>query len=163
MASNKLNLKREKALRFLFRSLFALSAFLVPVAIIATRYQLITKFNGYKLTAVGILLIVMVVWRFKTQLMTWINNWEYSIMKYILVGFSRVYIYILILIILLLAQKGLEDLIFCIEWVCICEFLAYLVFYPLEQKYDYRVKRIIRGIERKEDYKEVIEELRGGN
>ena len=66
------------------------------------------------------------------------------------------------LALLIMARKGIEDLIFCIEWISLCECIAYLIVYPLEEEHDYNVKRILRGIERKEDYREVIKELQGG-
>lgn len=160
---DKNNLKQTKLIRLILRILFGVIAFALPVVIISTKYKLITQFTGYKLSAVGLILCVIVLWRFKTSLMNWINTWEYSVLKYILIGFSRVYIFALVLAILLVAKQGLDNIIFCIEWICVCESLAYLVIYPLEQKYDYQVKRIIRGIERKEDYKDAIKDLNGGN
>ena len=161
--SKQLNLKTEKTWRLIFRILFALVAFILPIIIISIKYKLITQFTGYKLSAVGLILCIVVLWRFKTRLMEWINSWEYSIMKYVLIGFSRVYIFLIVLAILIMARQGLENLIFCIEWICVCECIAYLIIYPLEQKHDYNVKRVIRGNERKEDYKEAIRELNGGN
>lgn len=163
MATKELNLTTEKRWRFIFRALFALVAFVLPIVIISIKYKLITQFTGYKLSAVGLILCVVVLWRFKSRLMEWINSWEYSIMKYVLIGFSKVYIFMLVLAILLLARQGLENLIFCIEWICVCECIAYLVIYPLEEKHDYNVKRVIRGNERKEDYKAAIKEMSGGN
>jgi hypothetical protein len=161
MATKILDLKVEKRWRFIFRALFALVAFVLPVVIISLKYKLITQFTGYKLSAVGLILCIVVLWRFKSRLMEWINSWEYSIMKYVLIGFSKVYIFLLVLAILVMARQGLENLIFCIEWICVCECIAYLIIYPLEEKHDYNVKRVIRGIERKEDYKEAIRELGG--
>lgn len=159
----KLNLKTAKIYRLIFRIIFALIAFILPIVIVSTKYNLITEFTGYKLSAVGLILCIVILWRFKTRLMDWINTWEYSVMKYILIGFSRIYIFIIVLAILLMARQGLESLIFCIEWICLCECVAYLIVYPVEQKFDYDVKRIIRGNERKEDYRDVIKELNGGN
>ena len=161
--TKKLDLKTEKLKRFIVRILFTVIAFVLPVIIIASRYKLISQFTGYKLSAVGLILCVVVLWRFKTNLMEWVNSWEYSIMKYIIIGFSRVYIFLLVLAVLQLAKQGIDNLVFCIEWICMCECIAYLVIYPLEQRYDYNVKRILRGNERKEDYKEAIRELSGGN
>ena len=161
--TKKLDLKTEKLKRLIVRILFTIIAFVLPVIIIASRYKLISQFTGYKLSAVGLILCVVVLWRFKTNLMEWVNSWEYSIMKYIIIGFSRVYIFLLVLAVLQLAKQGIDNLVFCIEWICMCECIAYLVIYPLEQRYDYNVKRILRGNERKEDYKEAIRELSGGN
>lgn len=158
---NENSLKKAKGLRLLFRSLFALIAFILPCIIVAFKYKLITEYSGYKLSVVGVILIIVLIWRFKDMLLKWIASWEYSIMKYILLGFSKVAVFILVLTILLMARTGLENLIFCIEWICVCECIAYLGIYPVEEKYDNDVKRILRGIERKEDYKEAIQELGG--
>jgi membrane protease YdiL (CAAX protease family) len=155
-------LKQAKIWRLSLRIAFAVVAFVLPLVIVSTKYKLITEFSGYKLTAVGVILGVVVLWRFKGTIMEWVNSWEYSIMKYILIGFSRVYIFLIIVAILLMARQGLENLIFCIEWICLCECIAYLILYPAEQKFDYQVKRILRGIERKQDYKEAIKELSEG-
>lgn len=154
-------LQKAKRLRLLFRSLFALFAFFLPCLIISFKYKLITEFTGYKLSVVAVILLIIFIWRFKEKLLEWIKSWEYSIMKYILLGLSKVAIFILTLTILLLARTGLENLIFCIEWICLCECIAYLIIYPFEEKFDNQVKRILRGIERKDDYKEAINELGG--
>lgn len=161
MADKKpLDLKKEKCFRLIFRILFVLISMVSPILIIAHKYELITEVTSYKLSVIALLLCVVVVWNLKKRLFDWINSWEYSILKYILIGFSRVYLFIIVLVLLVLARKGLEDLIFCIEWLALCECVAYLIVYPIEKFFDNRVKRILRGIERKEDYKEVIKELR---
>ena len=154
-------LTKEKNFRLFYRILFALAAFVAPLIIVSIKYNLITEFNGYKLSAVGLILCIIILWCFKNKLVEWISNWEYSIMKYILLGFSKVYIFIIILAVLVLAEQEIANLKFCIEWVCVCEAVAYLIFLPLEQSHDYKVKRIIRGNERKEDYKSAIKELEG--
>lgn len=155
-------LKKAKIWRLILRIAFAVIAFILPLVIVSMKYNLITEFSGYKLTATGIILGVTIIWRFKNRLMEWVTSWEYSIMKYVLIGFSRVYIFLIILAILLMARQGLENLIFCIEWISLCQCISYLVLYPIEQKFDYQVKRILRGIERKQDYKEAIKELSEG-
>ena len=164
MEENKtLNLKTEKTLRLIYRILFSLVAFFLPILVISIKYKLITHFNGYKLSVIALILCIIIIWRFKTQVMEWINSWEYSILKYILLGFSRVYLFIIVAVILTVAQKGLENLLFCIEWICVFECIAYLVIYPLEEKHDHNVKRLIRGAERKEDYIEALKEWKEGN
>ena len=163
MEEKKLDLRTEKLFRLTFRILFALIAFILPIIIVSLRYKLFTHFTGYKLSAVGLILCIIIIWRFKTTVMRWVNTWEYSLMKHIKIGFSRVYLFLIILVVLLMAKQGLDNLLFCIEWICLCECIAYLIIYPIEQKHDYNVKRIIRGNERKEDYKAAIRELNGGN
>ena len=164
MEENKtLNLKTEKTWRLIYRILFGLVAFFLPILVISIKYKLITHFNGYKLSIIGLILCIIIIWRFKTRVMEWINSWEYSLLKYILLGFSRVYLFIIVAVILIVAQKGLENLLFCIEWVCVFECIAYLAIYPLEEKHDHNVKRLLRGAERKEDYIEALKEWKEGN
>lgn len=156
----KANLKKEKGLRFLFRFLFVLVAFILPAVIISVKFKIITQFSGFKLTAMGILLLVITLWRFKNKLMEWVNSWEYSVMKYILVGLSRCYIFILIVAVLTLAQQGIESLIFVCEWISVAEIIAYTILYPLEQKYDFLIKRELRKQETRETNSELLEQLK---
>ena len=51
------------------------------------------------------------------------------------------------------------DVLFCLEWTCICELFSYMIIYPFEMRFDYLVKRMIRKNERKADYKEAIREM----
>jgi hypothetical protein len=119
-----------------------------------------TQFNGLKLTAMGLLLIVITVWRFKNKLMEWINSWEYSVMKYIFIGFYRCYIFILIAAVLQLAKQGVDSLIFVCEWVSVAEIIAYAILFPLEQKYDFLIKRELRKQETRETNTELLEQLK---
>ena len=156
----KADLRKEKNLRLLYRCLFTLVAFIFPVIILSVKFTLFTHFNGFKLTAVGLLLLVIILWRFKARLMEWINAWEYSVMKYILIGFSRCYIFLLIVAVLLLAKHGIDNLIFVCEWISVAEILAYTIVYPLEQKYDFLIKRELRKQETRETNEELLSQLR---
>lgn len=156
----KANLKKEYRLRFLFRFLFTLVSFVFPAIIIGIKFDIINNFSGIKLSIMGLLLLVITLWRFKNKLMEWINSWEYSIMKYILIGFSRCYIFILIAVVLTLAQHGLDNLIFICEWVSVAEIVAYTILYPLEQKYDFLIKRELRKQETRETNTELLEQLK---
>jgi hypothetical protein len=92
--------------------------------------------------------------------MEWINSWEYSVMKYILIGFSRCYIFILIVVVLLVAKQGIDNLIFVCEWVSVAEIAAYSIIYPIEQKYDFLIKRELRKQETRETNAELLEQLK---
>lgn len=160
MATN-LSLAKEKKLRLMYRILFALIAFVAPLVLVCIKFEVFTKATGYKISAIFILMLVIVLWRFKKRLYDWVISWEYSILKYILIGFSRVYLFILMLILLVLVKQGLDTITFCLEWICTCECIAYLIIYPLEMRHDNNIKRLLRKAERKEDYKEAIKELNG--
>ena len=60
----KANLKKEYRLRFLFRFLFTLVSFVFPAIIIGIRFDIINNFNGIKLSIMGLLLLVITLWRF---------------------------------------------------------------------------------------------------
>lgn len=156
-----LSLSKEKKLRLLYRILFALIAFVAPLVFVCLKFEVFTKTETtkYKISAVFLIMLVIILWRFKKRLYDWVISWEYSILKYILIGFSRVYLFIIALAILYLSSIGLESVIFCLEWICLCECIAYLIIYPLEMRHDNNIKRLIRKLERKEDYKEAIKEL----
>ena len=156
----KADLKKEKRLRFLFRALFTLVAFVFPIVIISIEFNIVTKFSGFKLSAMGLLLLVIVIWRFKSKLMEWINSWEYSVMKYVLIGFSRCYIFILIVAMLILAKQGIDSLIFVCEWISVAEIIAYTILYPLEQKYDFLIKRELRKQETRETNAELLAQIK---
>lgn len=145
---------KAKKLRLLFRCIFALVGFIAPLVIIGFKFKLFSESSGtgYKLSVMFIVALIIAVWRFKKRIMDWINEWEYSILKYILIGFSRVYVFILVVVIILLARNGLENLIFVLEWLCICECAAYLLVYPVEQYYNSQVLRLTRKDEREADY-----------
>ncbi len=159
----KVSLKQAKTLRLVFRLLFVACAFVTPTLIIGFKYNIITRFSGYKLSVIGMFLLIAIAWAFKNKALEWVKTWEYSIWKYIILGISKVWLYILILIVLYAAQRGVDKLIFCAEWFAVCEIVAYLIIYPLEQRYDFIVKRMISKNERKEDVKEALRELEAEN
>ena len=155
----KVTLKQAKALRALFRVLFALCAFAAPTIVIATKYNLMTKFDGYKLSVVGLFLLITVAWLFKNKLMEWVKSWEYSVWKHLILGLSKVWVYILLIAVLRAAKMGSDSFIFCAEWFAVFEIVAYLILEPLCERYDFIVKRMIKKNERKEDIKEALAEM----
>lgn len=157
-------LEQAKKYRLILRIAFAIVSFIVPLVIILIKFEIFTKATTTKVSILGILMLVLVAWRFKNKIGTWINSWENSnIFKHILIGISKIWVFILMLIILYIVKnditKTLSDLIFCIEWISVCEAFSYMVLYPLEMKFSHIIERNIRKQERKEDYKEAIKEL----
>ena len=121
-------------------------------------YKLFTQFNGIKLTLVGIILLLLVLFKFRKRILDWINTWEYSIWKYIILGLNKIFIFLLIWVIALLAEAQIGNLAFCLGWIAVCSASAYLAINPLIEKYDYIVKKEIRKSETKEALKELKEE-----
>jgi len=160
-----ITLKQAKLWRMVCRIAFAAVAFITPVIITGIKFQMFTAYTHTKISIVGVLIILVIVWRFKKVIGGWISSWEDSnIFKHILLGIGKVWPFVLVVCILGLihwsASHIMADTLFCLEWTCVCEIVAYLFIYPFEKRFDYLVKRMIRKKERKEDYKEAIKEMK---
>ena len=92
-------------------------------------------------------------WRVK-----FLHEHEYSIWKYIILGLNKIFIFLLIWVIALLAEAQIGNLAFCLGWIAVCSAIAYLAINPFIEKYDYIVKKEIRKSETKEALKELKEE-----
>ena len=158
--STKIDIKQAKRYRLILRILFCLVDFVIPVIFMGIKYKLFTQFNGIKLTFMGIVLLLLVAFRFRAKLLTWINSWEYSIMKHILLGINKIFVFILIWLIAMFAEAQIGNLAFCLGWIAVCSAIAYLVINPFIEKYDYIVKKEIRKEETKEALRELKEEDR---
>ena len=176
-------IKKAKLWRFIFRILFFLVAIVLPVILMVTHFEITKEVTETKtkITFYGFIVLFVafaIFWKFKGKLMNWIQTWEYSYMKYFFIGFSKVWIYILLAVVIgytkaaFLAytnqiataatnaiQEFFKAIEYCIIVIAVCESVAYLIISPIEEKFDYQVKRYIRKQERKEDYKEAIREL----
>lgn len=150
----QVDLKTAKRWRLILMILFCIVDFGLPIVFIGIRYKLFTQFNGTKLTVLCTILILLVVWRFRVKLGEWVNRWEYSVWKYILIGLSKIFIFLLVWVVALLVQARVGDLVFCTGWIAVCSTVAYLVINPHLEKYDYIVKRELRKIETKEALQE---------
>ncbi len=139
--------KRNRLICFLA---FMLVDFITPMIIIGCKFKLFTEFSGYKLTCVGVFALVILIFKFRGKLIDFVNKWEYSILKYIILGLNKCLFFIAISILLHLAVNGVEDIVFCVDWILVCSLIAYLVIQPLEEKYDAIVKRELRKTEMRE-------------
>jgi hypothetical protein len=148
---------KAKRLRLLFRILACLIGFVAPAIMIIVKYGLFKEVTVMKVASLGTILLVMLLYRFRTRLMNWINSWEYSILKYILLGINKIAFFGLVWIIAMLVEKQIGDLSFCLGWIFICSCLTYLVLDPLIEKHDYYIKRELR----KQETKEALSEFKG--
>ena len=160
----QITLAQAKRMRLILRLAFALLAFVTPMLIIGFKFQLFTQATHVKWSVAAIVLMLVVAWRFKKRIAEWINSWEDSnVMKHILVGIGKVWPFALVVALLGVlhwnGSKLIGDCLFCLEWTCVCELVAYLFVYPMEMRFDWLVKRMIRKEERKADYKEAIREM----
>lgn len=161
----EITLEQAKIWRVILRVAFFLVAFVAPTLIIGFKFNLFTNATHTKWSITGVTLLLIVAWRFKKRLVEWINSWEDSnIFKWILIGIGRVWPFILIVIIIGIihwsASKIIGDILFCLEWTCALELASYIIIYPIEMKFDYLVKRMIRKNERKTDLKEAWKEMK---
>lgn len=164
----EITLEQAKRYRLICRIAFFIIAFAIPVIITCFKFKLFTEYTTAKLSVVGILILVIIAWRFKNKLYEWINSWENSnIMKHVLLGIGRVWPFLLMIVLImalkLSANKLIDDALFCLEWTCVCELISYIGIYPIEMKMDYLVKRMLTKQERKADYKEAIKEMKEEN
>jgi hypothetical protein len=157
-STKKVDIKEAKRLRLILQVLFCLVDFVIPVVFIGIRYKLFTAFNGIKLTLMGMIVLLLVAFKFRAKIITWINGWEYSIWKHIFLGINKIFIFLLIWVIAMLAEAHIGDLAFCLGWIAVCSAIAYLAINPFIEKYDYIVKKEIRKAETKEAIKELNEE-----
>lgn len=156
--TKKIDIKQAKLYRLILRILFCLVDFVIPIVFIGIKYKLFTQFNGIKLTLMGMILLLLIVFRFRAKLLAWINNWEYSIWKHILLGINKIFVFLLIWVIAMLAEAQIGNLAFCLGWIAVCSAIAYLAINPFIEKYDYIVKKEIRKSETKEALRELKEE-----
>ena len=156
-STKKITMDEAKKYRLILRILFCLVDFVLPIIFIGIKYKLFTQFNGFKLTFIGLILLLLVVFRFRAKLLAWVNTWEYSIMKHIILGINKIFIFILLWVIAMLAEAQTGNLAFCLGWIAVCSAISYLAINPLIEKYDYIVKKEIRKSETKEALREIKE------
>lgn len=154
----KIDMKTAKHYRLILRILFCLVDFVIPIILIGIKFKLFTEFNGIKLTIIGIIILLLVLFRFKAKIIEWVNSWEYSIWKHVFLGINKIFVFILIWVIAMLAEAQIGNLAFCLGWIALCSSIAYLLINPRIEKYDYIVKKEIR----KQETKEALQELKDG-
>ena len=143
--------KRNRLICFIA---FMLVDLVAPMLIIGFKYKFFTEFNGYKLTVMGAFVLVILFLKFRNKIMERVAKWEYSVIKYIILGLNKCVMFIILSVLCHLALKGTEDIIFCVDWILVCSLIAYLVIQPFEERYDAIVKRELR----KTEMREVLEE-----
>lgn len=156
--TKKIDIDQAKKYRLIFRILFCLVDFVIPIIFIGIKYKLFTQFNGLKLTMIGLILLLLILFRFRNKLLEWINTWEYSIWKHILLGINKIFVFILIWVVAMFAEAQIGNLAFCLGWIAVCSAIAYLAINPTIEKYDYMVKKEIRKSETKEALRELNQE-----
>lgn len=168
----QITLTQAKLWRFILRIVFIITSVVLPLVIIGTKFKLFTQSTTTKWSITGIVLVLIVAWRFKKRIADWINSWEDSnVFKWIFIGIGKVWPFLLVVVLLATIQLSLKDIsdkanklltdtLFCLEWVSTLELVTYLFIYPIEMRFDYLVHRMIRKNERKADFKEAMKEMK---
>ena len=148
------DLKKEKWLRFLFGTLHYITAFGLPLLIVAWKYNLFQEYKVYKLSVIAIIICLCLLFKFRKSIIENISKWQYSVFKHIILGINDIAVWIIIVVILLLAQEHLETLTITFIYIGAANTLAYMVFLPLYEKFN----SIIEKETRKNEMREVLTE-----
>lgn len=174
----KANVKKEKRLRLLYRVIFFLMTLVTPCVIWGCNYQFMSTRTITKVSIMFLLVTYVLCRRFKDELKNWVSSWEYSSLKYILLGIGKNIWYIIVLAMcvylsyklpkwLALTQeqlnallKTLQKFLICLSATALCQLVGYIVIAPLERKYDFLIKRELRKQEVRETNAEQLEDIR---
>jgi len=174
----KPNIKKEKRLRLFYRILFFCVVLVVPCVIWACNYQFMQTRTYTKISIMFILVAYVLCRRFKEEIKNWINSWEYSSLKYILLGIGKNFWSIIVIILCIILSfklpkwfgfakdqldvllKTLQKFLICLSATAACQIIGYIIILPLEAKYDFLIKRELRKQEIREANAEQLEDLR---
>ena len=102
----KPDIKKEKKLRLFYRILFFCVVLVIPCVIWACNYQFMHTKTITKISIMFLLVAYVLCRRFKEELKNWINSWEYSSLKYILLGIGKnIWSIIIIVLCIILSFK----------------------------------------------------------
>lgn len=175
----KPKLGKERFLRILFRVLFFGSTVLAPLLLMYLQFNFIktASVTKVRVSFICIIIAIVIIKRFGGQIKEWINGWEYSPAKYIILGLSKNIFWIILLVSSVLIsyklkgwveyttaqlvelQSKIQKFLLLFVEISLFELLGYCIFYPLEQKFDYIIKRELRKQETREVNDELLDEL----
>jgi hypothetical protein len=148
-------INKHKRQRFWLRVLFIAVAYLVPLAILAFKFNFFyMKEAELKISATFIIVGVLLLFQFKKEVYTWIESWEFSLLKIVLLGLAKVWAFILAIALITVARYGIDNIEFIVGWIAIPQIAAYLAIKPFAEKEDYLLKKEIRKSEIKEALQE---------
>lgn len=148
-------IKKHKRDRFWLRLLFIFIAYITPLTILAIKFNFF-QFREAEIKVSGTFIIVgvLLLFQFKKEVYTWIESWEFSLLKVVLLGFAKVWAFILAIALIAVARYGIDNVEFIVGWIAIPQIVAYLAIKPFSEKADYLVKKEIRKSEIKEALQE---------
>ena len=174
----KPDIKKEKKLRIFYRILFFCVVLVIPCVIWACNYQFMHTKTITKISIMFLLVAYVLCRRFKEELKNWINSWEYSSLKYILLGIGKNIWSIIIIVLCIILSfklprwfdlakneldillKTLQKFLICLSATAVCQIIGYIIILPLEAKYDFLIKRELRKQEIRETNAEQLNDIR---
>jgi hypothetical protein len=148
-------LKKYKNQRFWLRVLFVIVAYVAPLLILAFRFNFFEmREAGVKVSGTFIILSILLLFQFKKELYTWIESWEFGLLKIILLGFAKVWAFLLALGLIAVARFGINNIEFIVGWIAFPQIIAYLAIKPFSERADFFVKRELRKLETREALQE---------
>lgn len=174
----KADIKKEKRLRLLYRLLFFIITLVVPCIIWGINYQFMHTRVVTKISIMFLLVAYVLCKRFKNEIKNWVNSWEYSSLKYILLGIGKnIWLIIALVFCVILSYKlpgwlalskeacesllkTLQKFLICVSATIVCQLVGYLLIYPFERKYDFLIKRELRKQELREANAEQLADIR---
>lgn len=152
-----MTIRKAKIFRLVFELLFISVGFIMPLLIIIDKYDMRSKRVAQNLVPVAVLIIILLFYKYKKQIIDFITAWEYSVFKYVLLGINKVLIFILILGLIYLIDKEAATikhsatlLKFCLQWTCALNIFAYIALQPVASYFDNYIKRETRKTEMRE-------------
>ena len=153
------NLNTYQTHRFWLRFLFVAIAYIVPFTVLAFRFNFFEfREAEVKFSGLVILVGVLLLFQFRAEVYTWIESWEFSLLKIFLLGLGKVWAFLLALGIIALARFGIDNIEFIIGWISVPQIIAYLTIKPFSERADHMVKRELR----KQEVKEALQESNVG-
>ncbi len=144
-------LKKQKRIRFWLRLLFIAVAYIIPFTVLAIRFDFLQfKEAEVKVSGLVIILGILLLFQFRKEVQSWIESWEFSLTKVILLGLGKVWAFLLALGIITLARYGINNIEFIVGWISVPQIIAYLFIKPFSEQADYFIKKEIRKSEVKE-------------
>lgn len=146
---------KHKRHRFWLRLLFVAVAYIAPLVIIGSRYDFFQEREaGIRISSMTLIVGALLLFQFRKELFSWINSWEFSLGKVVLLGFAKVWAFVLALGLITVARFGINHVEFIVGWVAFPQIVAYLTIKPFAEKADFIVKRELRKVEIKEALQE---------
>lgn len=148
---------KNRIMRLLMGLGVIIFAIVVPIIVISLQYSLFDKIQGSStpVKVIGIIIMVGLVCiiTFRKFIHDAIHNMEFGFFKCILMAISRLWIYILLVVLIRVVENNLDSLKNCFDWFLTSAVAAYCIFEPLYYKYD--------NLVREENQKKIVKEALG--